>query len=97
MGRVAASAPLLKAGWPQQVCDSGISTLQPAASSKATAAKPTLGRIESTRQVTNRPTRGERGAFPPAFPSAFPRSGIGLSPSAAKSRRPYNEEFSMVK
>src|SRR5271155_4308055 len=32
-------------------------TLQPAFSSSLTAAKPTLGRMRSTRQVTNRPTR----------------------------------------
>ena len=35
----------------------GTTTLQPASSSSFTAAKPTLGRIRSTRQVTNRPTR----------------------------------------
>jgi hypothetical protein len=48
-------SPELKAGWPQQVCASGTSTVQPASSSSFAAAKPTLGRIRSTRQVTNEP------------------------------------------
>src|SRR5262245_39503753 len=54
--RVVARSPELNAGWPQQVCV-GTSTVQPASSSSFTAAKPTAGRIRSTRQVTNRPTR----------------------------------------
>ena len=46
-------SPLLKAGWPQQVCACGTSTRQPASRSNFRAAKPTLGRIASTKQVTN--------------------------------------------
>jgi hypothetical protein len=53
-----ASAPALspefQAGWPQQVWVSGTITSQPAVSSSFRAAKPMLGRIRSTRQVTNR-------------------------------------------
>ena len=55
------ASPLLKAGWPQQVCARGTSTVQPASLSSFRAAKPTRGRMASTRQVTNRATRG-RGA-----------------------------------
>src|SRR6185503_3010248 len=57
MARVVARSPELNAGWPQQLCV-GTSTVQPASSSSLTAAKPTDGRIRSTRQVTKRPTRG---------------------------------------
>ena len=46
------------AGWPQQVCCSGTSTRHPAASNNVIAAKPIEGRMASTRQVTNSPTRG---------------------------------------
>src|ERR1700719_2172593 len=56
ISRVVARSPELKAGWPQQLCG-GTSTVQPASSKSFTAAKPTDGRIMSTRQVTNRPTR----------------------------------------
>src|SRR6202035_1820432 len=56
MSRVVARSPELKAGWPQQLCG-GTSTLQPASSRSFAAAKPTEGRIRSTRQVTNSPTR----------------------------------------
>src|SRR5437868_6483741 len=56
MARVVARSPELNAGWPQQVCV-GTSTVQPASSRSLTDAKPTDGRIRSTRQVTNRPTR----------------------------------------
>src|SRR3954453_14584172 len=52
-------SPLLKAGCPQQVCAVGTSTVQPASLSSFNAAKPMRGRIASTRQVTNRATRGE--------------------------------------
>src|SRR5580658_902587 len=52
-----ARSPELYAGWPQQVW-LGTITLQPASSSSLTAAKPTLGRMMSTRQVTKSPTRG---------------------------------------
>src|SRR5579871_1969952 len=54
-------SPALKAGWPQQLCG-GTSTTQPASSSSFAAAKPTEGRIRSTRQVTNSPTRLVCGA-----------------------------------
>src|SRR5262249_27479408 len=56
MARAFARSPELNAGWPQQVWR-GTSTVQPASSSSLTAAKPTDGRIRSTRQVTNSPTR----------------------------------------
>jgi hypothetical protein len=56
-----AVSPLLKAGWPQQVCACGTSTRQPASRSSFKAAKPTLGRIASTRQVAKSATRGETG------------------------------------
>src|SRR6185312_12376861 len=56
MARVVARSPELKAGWPQQDWR-GTSTIQPASSSSFAAAKPTDGRIMSTRQVTKRPTR----------------------------------------
>jgi hypothetical protein len=56
-----AVSPLLKAGWPQQVCACGTSTRQPASRSSLSAAKPTLGRIASTRQVANSATCGETG------------------------------------
>src|SRR6185295_16120248 len=65
MARVVPRSPELNAGWPQQVC-TGASTTQPASSSSLTAAKPMEGRIRSTRQVTNSPTR-------------LPRSGITCS------------------
>src|SRR5919205_82016 len=55
---VVARSPELKAGWPQQVWAAGTSTSQPASSSSLTAAKPTLGRYRSTRQVTKSATRG---------------------------------------
>src|ERR1700686_2626545 len=55
MSRLVARSPELKAGWPQQLCG-GTCTLQPASSRSFTAAKPTDGRIRSTRQVTNSPT-----------------------------------------
>src|ERR1041385_8970833 len=51
------SAPEFHAGWPQQVC-TGTLPSQPACSRSFTAAKPTLGRTRSTRQVMNSPTRG---------------------------------------
>src|SRR5262245_54109651 len=54
---VSLRSPELYAGWPQQVWASGTSTAQPASSRSLTAAKPTLGRMRSTRQVTKRPTR----------------------------------------
>ena len=44
MARVVAESPLLKAGWPQQVCPGGTSTSHPADSSNRTAAKPVDGR-----------------------------------------------------
>src|SRR5216684_1245564 len=61
MSRVVARSPELKAGWPQQLC-SGTSTVQPASSRSFAAAKPTEGRIRSTRQVTNSPTRLAMGS-----------------------------------
>src|ERR1700680_2565550 len=54
MSRLVARSPELKAGWPQQLCG-GTCTLQPASSRSFTAARPTDGRIRSTRQVTNSP------------------------------------------
>src|SRR5688572_10359283 len=55
--RAVPRSPELYAGCPQQVC-TGTSTVQPASSRSFTAAKPTDGRIRSTRQVTKSPTRG---------------------------------------
>jgi len=55
--RAVARSPLLYAGWPQQVCARGHFTWQPASSSRRMAAKPTVGRYRSTRQVTNSATR----------------------------------------
>src|ERR1700686_4404150 len=55
MSRLVARSPELKAGWPQQLCG-GTCTVQPASSRSFAAAKPTDGRIRSTRQVTNSPT-----------------------------------------
>ena len=52
-----ARSPELYAGCPQQVCPGGTNTSAPPASSSLIAAKPTDGRIRSTRQVTKRPTR----------------------------------------
>ena len=57
ISRASALSPLFSAGWPQQVCAAGTSTVQPASSSSLTAAKATLGRIRSARQVTKSPTR----------------------------------------
>jgi hypothetical protein len=51
------ASPEFQAGWPQQVWVSGTMTSQPAVSSSFRAAKPMRGRIRSTRQVTNSPTR----------------------------------------
>src|SRR5271157_1949291 len=64
-------APELKAGWPQQVCLSGTSTVQPAASRSLMAANPRFGRCKSARQVTNRPTRGGLASGRDAFESAI--------------------------
>src|ERR1700751_2386445 len=50
-------SPELYAGWPQQVCARGASTMQPASSRSLAAAKPTVGRKMSTRQVTKSPMR----------------------------------------
>jgi hypothetical protein len=58
ISRVSAKSPLFNAGWPQQVCAEGTSTLQPASCKSFTAAKPTLGRNRSMRHVANKPTRG---------------------------------------
>src|SRR6202011_3085827 len=58
----AARWPELNAGWPQQDWR-GTSTVQPASSSSLTAAKPTAGRIRSTRQVTSSPTRFRGGGM----------------------------------
>src|SRR5271155_6010596 len=52
-------SPALYPGCPQQVCGGGTQTSAPPASSSRTAARPIDGRIRSTRQVTNRPTRIE--------------------------------------
>src|SRR5690349_707384 len=61
IARVVARSPELYAGWPQQTCSGGTSTVQPASSRSFTAAKPTEGRKRSTRQVTNSATRrGEK-------------------------------------
>ena len=58
----------------------GTITLQPASSSSFTAAKPTLGRNRSTRQVTNRPTRiGGFTASVTGSSFAVPRSGGGVN------------------
>src|SRR5689334_8703188 len=57
MARVVARSPELYAGWPQQTCSGGTSTVQPASSRSFTAAKPTDGRNRSTRQVTKSATR----------------------------------------
>src|SRR3972149_2293123 len=57
MARALARSPELNAGCPQQACR-GTTTVQPASSSSLTAAKPTEGRMKSTRQVTSSPTRG---------------------------------------
>src|ERR1043166_2515145 len=56
MARALRRSPELNAGWPQQVWR-GTSTVQPASSRSFAAANPIEGRIRSTRQVTNRPTR----------------------------------------
>src|ERR1041385_7996443 len=56
MARAVRRSPELKAGWPQHACV-GTATVQPASSRSLTAAKPTDGRIRSTRQVTNSATR----------------------------------------
>src|ERR1700733_1261167 len=56
--RATARCPALYAGCPQHVWERGTSTWHPASSSRRIAAKPMLGRWRSTRQVTNRPTRG---------------------------------------
>src|SRR5258706_13960051 len=56
MARALRRSPELKAGCPQQDWG-GTATVQPASSKSFTAAKPTDGRIRSTRQVTKRPTR----------------------------------------
>src|ERR1700685_3672791 len=61
--RVVARSPELYAGCPQQVCARGTSTWQPACSSNRIAAKPTVGRCRSTRQVTNNATRGLPGGM----------------------------------
>src|SRR5882672_5169227 len=50
-------SPEFHPGWPQQVWVAGTATSQPASSRSFSAAKPIDGRIRSTRQVTNRPTR----------------------------------------
>src|SRR5216684_6219014 len=56
MSCVVERSPELNAGWPQQLWR-GTSTMQPASSRSFAAANPTDGRIKSTRQVTNSPTR----------------------------------------
>ena len=48
---------------PRQVWLAGTSTRQPASSRSLTAAKPTVGRNRSTKQVTNNATRGFDGAI----------------------------------
>src|ERR1700722_14100215 len=53
-------SPELYAGCPQQGCNRGTSTSQPASAISLMAAKPIVGRNKSTRQVTNNPTLGRR-------------------------------------
>src|SRR5512147_3084243 len=58
IGFVSRLSPESNAGWPQHACPAGTTTSQPARSRSLTAAKPTEGRIVSTRHVTKRPTVG---------------------------------------
>src|SRR5262245_12535794 len=92
--RAAASAlaPELYAGWPQQVCAAGTMTSQPAASSSRTAAKPTLGRSRSTRQVTNSPTLGRSESASLAMGAHFPRPAGGVRPSGSDTSTHVAEE-----
>src|SRR5690349_13069603 len=84
MAVVSARSPELYAGWPQQVCARGTSTVQPASSMSLIEAKPIAGRNRSTRQVTNRPTRGFSGGAFSSFASdeATSASSIRLHPFA---------------
>src|SRR5882724_2081617 len=54
--RASTRYPVLKAGWPQQVCRSSNSISQPARRKTSTVLVPTLAHIWSTMQVTNSPT-----------------------------------------
>src|SRR6056297_224102 len=79
--RASARAPLrspeFQPGCPQQVCAAGTRTSQPASCSSFTAAKATLGRNRSTRQVTNRATFGPAAAvsvISPILPEKVSRS-----------------------
>src|ERR1043166_6388678 len=78
MSRVVLRSPELNAGWPQQVCI-GTSTVQPASSSSFTAAKPTAGRIRSTRQVTNSPTRVPLFMRRTCYPTSWKAMGLGMN------------------
>src|SRR5712672_2706162 len=85
MARALRRSPELKAGCPQQDWG-GTATVQPASSRSLTAAKPTDGRIRSTRQVTKRPTRLAGSAI--GAPSVQSRPGDWRKAAAAASEPP---------
>src|SRR3954470_15772139 len=85
MARALRRSPELKAGCPQQDWR-GTATVQPASSRSLTAAKPTDGRIRSTRQVTKRPTRLAGSAI--GAPLVQSRPGEWPKAAAAASEPP---------